>query len=230
VEAAVENYYRTIAITPDESQRVKIAVEERLDALSETSIREIERCKELLANLKTQERKLLQKEYRDEVSPEMFSEESARLKRERLDATATATATAIVDRLSADHGTIQDALALMHTILGRDVHDLYLRATSTQRRVITQGIFAGLWISHEDVARSKLNEPFDAIQVITEAIEITKRASTSSEDPQTAKKGKAPNPKKGSGALAQGSIRTSMVELGGLEPPTSWVRSRRSPN
>ncbi len=71
----------------------------------------------------------------------MFSEESARLKRERLDATA------IVDRLSADHGTIQDALALMLTILGRDVHDVYLRATSTQRRVITQGIFAGLWDS-----------------------------------------------------------------------------------
>ncbi len=44
------------------------------------------------------------------------------------------------------------------------------------------------------------------------------------------KKAKAPNPKKGSEALAEGSIRTSMVELqGGLEPPTSWVRSRRSP-
>ena len=54
VEAAVENYYRTVAITPDESRRVKIAVEERLDAFSETSIREIERCKELLANLKMQ--------------------------------------------------------------------------------------------------------------------------------------------------------------------------------
>jgi hypothetical protein len=80
-----------------------------------------------------QERKLLEKEYRDEVSPELFSEESARLKRERIDATT------IVARLSADHDTIQDALTLMLTIVSRDIHDLYLRATSTQRRLITPG-------------------------------------------------------------------------------------------
>jgi site-specific DNA recombinase len=224
VEGAVESHYRTLAITPAESERVKKAVEQHLDALSETSVREIERCKELLASLKMQERKLLEKEYRDEVSPELFSEESARLKRERIDATA------IVARLSADHDSIQDALALMLTILSRDIHDLYLRATSTQRRLITQAIFAGLWISHEDVERSKLNEPFDAIRVITEATRIASQATAVSGGVRKAEKGKAPDPKKGSGALAQGSISTSMVDLAGLEPATSWVRSRHSPN
>jgi site-specific DNA recombinase len=224
VEAAIESHYRTIAITDADRERVRAAVEQKLSKMTETSATEIERCNKLLADLKTQERKLMEKDYRDEISAELFSEESTRIKRERLDATA------IVARLNIHHETIQDALALVLAILSQDIHDLYLRATPTQRRFINQAIFEAIWISHDDIERSQLNAPFDEIRLVSEATRIVDRAAQRlSEGTQKARNGKAPNPNKGSGALAQGSIRTSMVELGGLEPPTSWVRSRRSP-
>lgn len=141
VEAAIENHYRTIAATDDDRERVRTAVEQKLSEMTETSTQETERCKALLADLKIQERKLMEKDYRDEISAEPFSEESVRIRRERLDATA------VVDRLNVHHGEIQDALALVLSIFRHDIHDLYLRATPTQRRFINQAIFKAIWLS-----------------------------------------------------------------------------------
>ncbi len=230
VEAAVEQHYRTIAITNADCKRVRAAVEKKLSEMTEISAQELERCNGLLADLKTQERKLMEKDYRDEISAELFSEESLRIKRERTDATA------IVKRLSIRHDELVSALALVLAILSHDIHDLYLRARPTQRRFINQAIFEALWISHEDVERSDLKSPFDAIRVLSEATRIVNEAATGREAEQIetgvqgAENGKAPEPDEASGALALSSISNSMVELAGLEPATSWVRSRRSPN
>ena len=130
VEAAIENHYRSIAATDADHERIRAAVEQKLSAMTENSSDELARCNTLLDNLKTQERKLMEKDYRDEISAELFSEESARIKRERLDATA------VVKRLNVHHGQIQDALALVLSILSHDIHDLYLRATPIQRRFL----------------------------------------------------------------------------------------------
>ena len=55
----------------------------------------------------------------------LFSEESARIKRERLDATA------VVNRLNVHHDGIQDALALVLSILSHDIHNLYLARSAS---------------------------------------------------------------------------------------------------
>jgi site-specific DNA recombinase len=215
VEAAIENHYRTIVATETDRERVRAAVEQKLSEMTETSVQEIERCNALLADLKIQERKLMEKDYRDEISSELFSEESARIKRERLDATA------VVDRLNVHHEEIQDALALVLSILSHDIHDLYLRATPTQRRFINQAIFKAIWVSHEDIEDSQLNTPFDEIRVVSEATRIVNLAI---QGLPKARKGQAPDPKEEeSGALALGSSTTLMVELVGLEPTTSTV-------
>ncbi len=222
VEAAIENHYRTIAATEAERERVQAAVEQKLSEMTETSAQEIERCNALLADLKIQERKLMEKDYRDEISAELFSEESARIKRERADTTA------IVARLNVHHDAIQDALALVLSIFSHDIHDLYLRATPTQRRFINQAIFKALWVSHEDIKDSQLNTPFDEIRVVSEATRIVNQGV---QGHPKARKSQAPDPKKEeSGALALGSSTESMVELAGLEPATFWLPARRSPN
>lgn len=179
--------------------------------MTETSAQEIERCNGLLADLKIQERKLMEKDYRDEISTELFSEESARIKRER------ASATAILARLNVHHDAIQDALALVLAILSRDIHDLYLRATPTQRRFINQAIFQAIWISHEDVERSELDSPFDEIRIVSEATRIVEKAAAQHEAEATAdglqgaKNGQSSRPLEESRALALSSITTSMV-------------------
>ena len=215
VEAAIENHYHSIAVTDADRERVRAAVEQKLSEMTETSTADLARCNTLLDDLKAQERKLMEKDYRDEISAELFSEESARIKRERLDATA------VVKRLNVHHGEIQDALALVLSILSHDIHDLYLRATPIQRRFLNQSIFKAIWVSHEDVQDSQLNQPFDEIRVISEANRIVNQAM---QGLAKARKGQAPDPNRGeSGALALGSITASMVGAAGFEPATSRV-------
>ena len=213
IEAAVEQHYRTIAFSPADCKRVRATAEKRLVQMTEVSTQEIERCNGLLDDLKTQERKLMEKDYRNEISAELFSEESARIKRERLDATA------ILKRLSVRHEEIQDALALVLAILD---HDLYLRATATQRRFINQAIFEAIWISHEDIERSQLSAPFAELRILSEATRIVEGAAARqaaggrANGLQRAKNGQSSRPLEESRALALSSITTSMVEAAGV--------------
>jgi site-specific DNA recombinase len=225
VEAAIENHYHTITLHPDDCERMRRMVQTELSKMAKTSDEEIARCENLLADLKTQERKLMEKDYRDEISTELFSEESARIKRQRKDSEA------IIARLNVEHDQIQDALDLVLGIFSRDLHDLYLRATPTQRRFLNQAIFAGLWVAHEDIERSEMTQPFAEIAVLAEARQIVEKAAQRQKKArQPAESGQAPVPKTETGALARGSIRTSMVELVGLEPTTSSLPAMRSPS
>jgi Recombinase zinc beta ribbon domain len=95
IEAAVEHHYKTIAITAADRERVRRAVQKHLAKMAKTSREELTRCNGLLASLKKEERKLLEKDYKDEISPELFPEESARMKRERADARATRDSTPV---------------------------------------------------------------------------------------------------------------------------------------
>jgi site-specific DNA recombinase len=222
VEAAVEQHYKSIAITPADRDRVRHAIKKHLAEMAEGSTEELARCNSLLAGLKKEERKLMEKNYRDEITDELFSEEAARMKRERADAQA------VIARLTIRHDDLQKALDLAMKIVAWDIHDLYLRANNTQRRFINQAIFKSIWVSHEDVERSDLNPPYDEISIVSEATRIIndaaqkhrRRRQTATTAPNN---GKAPAPKKAADALAQGLIRTSLVGTAGFEPATSRV-------
>lgn len=122
VEAKIEEHYKTITLTADERNRVVREVERRLAKLAATSEQELRRCNALLTNLKEQERKLMAKHYKDELSEEFFSEEATRIKRERSDAQA------ITARLNIRHDELQQFLAMVLRLVSYDLHDLYLRA------------------------------------------------------------------------------------------------------
>jgi site-specific DNA recombinase len=232
VEAAIERYYATVRLRETERERVQRTVEEHLRKLAGVSTEEIARCNGVLASLKQQERKLLAAHYADEISSELFSEEQARVKRERSDTEA------IVARLTVDHGDLQATLALALRLATYDLQDLYLRATPQIRRLMNQALFERIWICHHDVAGSQLASPFYELHALGETAHHLSTSAATQPGPTgraVAGAGARPAPETGKApagaeALDHGSVRTKLVELVGLEPTTFALPARRSPS
>jgi hypothetical protein len=139
---------------PEEGRlRVRQAVQERLAEMAAVSEKELTRCSQVLRQLEEQERKLLRAYYSDRVSPELFDEEQARIKREREQAEG------IVARLSLQFDDIERTLDLALTLV-TDVSDGYRRAHPRVRRLLNQALFEGIDISEEDVDGARLAQPF----------------------------------------------------------------------
>lgn len=233
VEAKIEEHYKTITLTADERNRVVREVERRLAKLAATSEQELRRCNALLTDLKEQERKLMAKHYKDELSEEFFSEEATRIKRERSDAQA------IIARLNIRHDELQQFLAMVLRLVSYDLHDLYLRAKPHVRRLMNQAIFEAIWVwgeEEEEVAvRSELASPFKETHEISketkQAIHRIKRKAKKRPGSDkrvpvgvgAAENDEVPDPLEESGDFALGSISASMVGAAGFEPATSRV-------
>jgi hypothetical protein len=192
---------------------VRAAFEQHLAKLGTTSQDEIDCRQSVLTGLKLQERKLLDKHYQDDISEELFREESERIKRERKDAEA------IIARLSLLHEDLVAGLTLALKLASSDLYDLYLRASPTVRRLMNQAIFEAIWVWDEDYARSELASPFKELTVIERA---TAEASgelvlVRAADTQDAK---ASDTWEASEALGVGSITAKLVGPAGLEPAT----------
>ncbi len=234
VEASIEDHYRTIALSADERDRVAAAIERHLAKLASTSQSELSRCEQVLIELKTQEKKLLAKHYQDDISDELYKEEADRIKRERK------AADAIIARLSLRHDELQAGLTLALTLASSDLHDLYLRASSTVRRLMNQAIFETIWVWDETEVRSQLASPFkelvairDATQQRTEARSTSHAESTELmtwSESWTAQDDEASDTAEASEALVVGLNDEVMVGDTGLEPVTSALSRRRSPS
>jgi site-specific DNA recombinase len=208
IEAAIEQHYRTVNFSLADRERVMAAIEQHLAKLASTSEQELARCDQLLATLKTQERKLLTKHYQDEISDELFRDEAARIKTERK------AAEAIIDRLSLRHDELQAGLALALKLATSDLHGLYLRATPTVRRLMNQAIFEAIWVWDEACLRSELASPFKELAAIRDATTRADSAASADQDAKASDTVTAPE------ALVVGSISESMVGPAGLEPAT----------
>jgi site-specific DNA recombinase len=229
-EAKIEECYKTLAFTDDERREVTSMVEHNLAEIATTSEQELNNCNMVLAELKEEERKLIGKHYKDEISEELFSEESARIKRKRQDTEA------ITARLLADYTELKKYLSMAFRLTQADLYDLYLCATPRNRRLINQGTLKGVWLSddeeHEDT-RVEFASPIDKILAIRQA------GSRATETPEThaeraayfpvrmaatdAEDDEAPGPWQDSGDIALGSISEVMVGTAGFEPATSRV-------
>ena len=231
VEAKIENHYKTVTLTAEERDRVVGEVERRLAKLATVSEQEQRRCNALLADLKEQEHKLMDKHYKDELSEEFFSEEAARIKKERVDAKA------ILARLAIRHEELGQFLAMVLRVVSYDLHDLYLRAAPHIRRLMNQAIFEAIWIADDEEISSDLASPVKEAHAIKDDVyEETKRSIRSIQSKARKRRGsdgfipvgvgaaeneEAPNPgEAGSGDFARGSISASMVGPAGLEPAT----------
>ncbi|MGH2833620.1 MAG: recombinase family protein, partial [Solirubrobacteraceae bacterium] len=216
VEAAIEEHYKTIGLSAEDQERVRAAIEKHLAKLAITSKAEIDRCQNLLSGLKLQERKLLDKHYADDISDELFHEEAQRIKDERQDAEA------IVARLTIKHEDLVAGLTLALKLVSSNLHDLYLRANSTVRRLMNQAIFEFIWVWDEEHVRAELASPFKELKAISQAAaeQTTRELLTPVEDDQ------APDTWEVSEDLVVGSICFEMVGAAGFEPATPCSQSR----
>ena len=214
VEAAVEDHYATLEWSAEQRQGIRTAIERQVEVTTILAAEKVAEAELRLVRLDQEERKLLTAHYADQVSEALFASEQERIRRERIGATKQ------VEHLNVKHGDVLAALdlALELTV---DIQRAYYRAGPQERRLFNQGFFERLEIDNEEVAAEQLAEPFGQLAGLargwgegtpnTAGVEAIGKAKTS--DPISE---------------VGGLNVESLVELGGFEPPTSWVRSRRS--
>ncbi len=231
VEGAIENYYATVELTKVERDEVRLAVRRHLGEMAEAAELEIQGCNSTLSALKDEERKLLELHYQDRISAEVYDEDRARILRKRENTEG------VIASLRLRYRDIADTLDLAFEVLKGDLQECYLKADDTIRRLINQAIFKALYVCDEDITRADLTPPFAALRQFYNDL---RAASSDGQDGKAAavsrrqradlaaESAKGPAPDRGTEPLDVGLINEAMVELGGFEPPTSWVRSRRS--
>ena len=218
VEREVERHYRTVRLSKRVRERVWEDV--RRDAAERGLVieREAERHRQRLRTLQGNQARLVQLAYRGLVTDEVLADEQHRLEDEQHEAQRLLAATELhaadIDQ------RLDEALALTET-----PHAAYIASTPLERRLLNQAFFERLLIGEDsEVQGATLAPVYASLSAWHEPFGQAAPNTAISDDagPQAAN----PGPLSGD----QGLPLVPMVELGGLEPPTSWVRSRRYPN
>ena len=229
VEAAIEDHYANVAFTLQERQEVYTAINAHLGSGVATAEQEVGRCRGVLRAVKDQERKLLNMHYEDRISDELFDEEQARLRKQRQDAEE------LIGRMSLTYEDVAETLDLALALLGEGLHDLYLRANDTIRRLMNQAIFKALYVCDETITTAELAEPFAELRSLQNAVHGLDQTTPATQPAPSlayiaSLNAEAPAPRKEREPLDVGSISNVMVELVGLEPTTFALPARRSPS
>ena len=234
VEAAVERHYgeaEDVQLSDADRDAIRQAVRAYIGELAEKADEQVAAAKADVARLAGEERKLLQAHYADRVSPGLFAEEQARIRRERDGAERR------LDELSVDHDRVLDALESA-LALTDDIQLAYLEAGPQERRLLNQALFQGLDIDSEEVIGYELEEPFanfarlkrpatsdshELAHLGTDWEKTTAPVKSRRPEPCSgARNGRTPGPY----FQAEGSNVAKLVRLRGVEPPRP-VRATR---
>lgn len=233
VEQAVELHYATVQLTRQRRELIRQAVRQQLEGLAELAGKELGRARVELTRLEREERKLLAAHYADRISEALFTEEEARIRRERI------AANELVARLDIKHDQLLETLDLALE-LTEDIHAAYCRAEATERRLFNQAFFERLEVDSEEITGNQLAEPYAQLLANDLIAESLPRATVPHQEatglsPWAA--GQEPeNPPEGPFRLLAGvapgggrkrtpgnvggSYVTELVAEEGLEPPT----------
>jgi site-specific DNA recombinase len=219
VEAAVERHYRNIQITPERHAALRDGLHHHLTAERERLVRERERNQHRVAALKAQRVKLLQLHYKEEIAKDLFLDEQRRLDAEIAEA-EEGLAVAILDN---------ERLVEIVDIavdLAANCYNLYRSATPAERRLLNQTFFERILldIDGEILPDSPLAEPFASI-LSNESKPTRPRARAAA---GTARRTQTKNPEPS--YAVRGSSTGLLVELRGIEPLTSSMRTKRATN
>jgi SOS regulatory protein LexA len=165
VEEAVAREYATIRLSGQQRERIRAAVRERVSSIEAAAEPELEELAQKLNELASQEKKLLQAHYDDNISPELFAAEQRRIRADRVAAEVR------TSQLEADHSQI---LACMETAL--DLTDriefAYRQADPVTRRLFNQAIFERIWIDRESVSGTELTSPMSEVLTISHSTPV----------------------------------------------------------
>ena len=177
---------------------------EALARMREQAEAEATRQRQRLAKLGEEREKLLHAYYAGAVPVDLLRSEQDRL------STETSQAERHLEVAETSLTDVEDTLGKALDLLA-DCQHAYLSAPGHLRRQWNQALFERLVVYDERIGEAKVAEPF---------------ATLANPKLPAALDGKALT---GRGASSGGgSSKGLLVELGGFEPPTSWVRSRRS--
>ncbi len=209
VERAVENAYRDVELSEEQSTRIRQAVRDHVARLDELGAPRRLQLKGTLDTLAREEKKLLRAHFDDEVSLQLFSEEQERIKRER------SAAEREWETLAVDHsklvGHLDTALELT-----KHVYDAYQLAGSAERRLLNQAIFEWIKIEREEILEARFAEPFEAMHDV-------ESDSKKAETPETVRRLRGQNASAAVGTITNFSFRagsnvSNVVPRAGFEP------------
>ncbi|SNU02568.1 Site-specific DNA recombinase [Ruaniaceae bacterium KH17] len=209
IEAAVEDYYRSIQIAPHIISALRELITAEFDRLHATARHERQAYQHERDELLAERKKLLQAHYAGAIPLDLLSEEQERIARRLAFLEAQIEAGDIEYGQAQAH--IEDCLAL-----AGDCHAIYMSIDDSLRRIANQAFFDKLIVMPEDGIIGEPGEPFDALfnpDVQTRAVHFTERTAESG--PQTVDVG--------------GLNNDVLVGPEGLDPLLPAVGSQRGP-
>jgi DNA invertase Pin-like site-specific DNA recombinase len=203
IETAVERAYGDVRLPGGQVERVREKLGKALAGIREQAEAEATRQRQRLAKLGEEREKLLHAYYAGAVPVDLLRSEQDRL------STETSQAERHLEAAEASVTDVEDTLGKALDLLA-DCHRAYLAAPGHLRRQWNQALFERLVVYDERIGEAKVAEPFATLANPKLPAALDGNALT------------------GSGASSDGgSSKGLLVELGGFEPPTSWVRSKQ---
>ncbi len=242
IEEAVADYYATVQLPNDELEALRAFLGEELTNLRLSAEHERMAQERRKRKLEAERKALLDAHLAEAVPLDLLKSKQDAI---------TAKLTAIEGRLAEIAADFERSETNLKRALGRveDCETAYREANDHGRRQFNLAFFRRLLIDEDYTVRGELAPPFDVIlgdelrrrATIAEADEAKRAAIKEALRQRQAVPLEAENEQNPQGILVGadspttpfevvGWSQNNMVELVGLEPTTSWVRSRRSPN
>ncbi len=215
IEARIEQLFERVELDDEVRGRIEAAVLRHLDERGQQSAPRLSKAEADLVKLKNQEKKLLDAHYADAISKELFVEEQARIRRERI------AAEKLIERLSADDQVLRENVLTALAMTDR-IQAAYIAADVNEKRLFNQAFFEWIAIDDEAVSDFQVAEPFDQFQQVA--------VSEEAKEAQPRRLAVVKNKTADLFSKVGGLNFDKMVEPDGIEPTTSCLQSRRSPN
>jgi site-specific DNA recombinase len=207
VEQAVERFYKTIQLEPEQILKLRQRLRDELAGLRKTREREAKHQTTRVRRLEVEQDRLLEAMYAG-LPMERFKAEQARLARETVDARVRLRASQTdFDKFEK---TVEQAL-----VVSANLEDLYRRATPAVRRVINQSLFENIWVSTGLVRKVHVVGATFAAPLTLLARDLPEHVSREAEVPELV-------------FSAVGSNNDFLVRRAGFEPATRCLEGSRS--
>jgi len=225
IEELIEDEYRTIALSPQLRDDIEEIVLEDFESLQAAAAGERQQMEQQRIELTEKRQKLLDAHYAGAIPLDLLKSEQERIASQLM---------RIQEGLSAGDANYEQARATLADTLDltRDCHAAYLEANDQTRRLFNQAFFAKIYIDEDDETRERTvrvdyNEPFDNLlsRLVPARVhhELDQEQTAHGKDPEGGSNACIPRI-----AEVQGSHTITLVEVSGLEPPTSTLRTWRS--
>ncbi len=227
IEELIEDEYRTIALSPELRDVIEGLVLADFDTLQATAADERKQLTKQRSELTAQRQKLLDAHYAGAIPLDLLKSEQDRIAGQlgRINAQLTT--------LDADYEQARSLLA--DTLdLARDCHTAYVKANDQTRRLFNQAFFAKIYVDEDHETRERIvrvdyNEPFDNLLSRLVPAGIHHDLATKENAHRETPVGRTASEPRGVDKV-QGSHTRTLVELRGIEPLTSSMRTKRATN